>query len=448
MMPTKEKNKEVIKHSAAIQITNNITLLQRKAWNVLLYNAYYKLPTQDTHTINVRDLMEILGFNSQNDDYLKEALEALVGCRVKWNLLDKDGKWEWEVTTLLAGARIKNGVCTYAYNPMLRERLYKPNMYARISLALQNRFDSKHTLTLWELCTDYLDKSRGYGETPWIDLTNFRELMGLTGNMYPDFKIFNRSVIKPAVKEINEVSDFTVTVEYKRQSRKVVSVKFKVRQVQQLPKVSNKQGTLFPDREDMPPVVQELIGIGLVRHEALKIWNQGFDFVDPDKRPEGIDFDTYLREKIHLLNSQPEGRVESETAWLIDAIKNNYSHPKFAQQQQKQAREERQEKIRELKRQKEEIEKAYEETCERAFQEIAQNHPTKVHDAIQEALIENPPFQRFYDASKSFTDQSMVIQAMARAKLREKFTDMFRAIDGEHKGKLSEIDQQITQLQG
>ena len=31
---------EVIKHSAAIQIQNNITLLQRRAWNVLLANAY------------------------------------------------------------------------------------------------------------------------------------------------------------------------------------------------------------------------------------------------------------------------------------------------------------------------------------------------------------------------------------------------------------------------
>jgi len=31
---------EVIKHSAAIQIENNITLLQRRAWNVLLYHAY------------------------------------------------------------------------------------------------------------------------------------------------------------------------------------------------------------------------------------------------------------------------------------------------------------------------------------------------------------------------------------------------------------------------
>ena len=34
----KESRQELIKHSAAIQIENNLTLLQRCTWNVLLYN--------------------------------------------------------------------------------------------------------------------------------------------------------------------------------------------------------------------------------------------------------------------------------------------------------------------------------------------------------------------------------------------------------------------------
>jgi len=103
---------EVVKHSAAIQIQNNITLLQRRAWNVLLANAYDELPTQETHQVKVAELMEKLEFSSKNDEYLKGALKALVGYKVEWNVLDKDNKWEWGVTTLLAEARIKDGVCT------------------------------------------------------------------------------------------------------------------------------------------------------------------------------------------------------------------------------------------------------------------------------------------------------------------------------------------------
>ena len=73
--------REVIKHSAAIYIENNITLLQRRAWNVLLAYAYDDLLMKEEHAIKVRDLMRILEFDSKNEEYLKEALEALVTCK-------------------------------------------------------------------------------------------------------------------------------------------------------------------------------------------------------------------------------------------------------------------------------------------------------------------------------------------------------------------------------
>ena len=155
-----QSRKEVIKHSAAVQIQNNITLLQRRAWNVLLANAYDELPTEEEHRIAIRDLVKVLEYGGHNDAYLKEALEALVSCKVKWNILDKDNQWEWGVMTLLAQARIKKGVCIYAYSPELRRRLHNPAMYARISLSMQNKFGSKYAQALWELCVDYLGTAR------------------------------------------------------------------------------------------------------------------------------------------------------------------------------------------------------------------------------------------------------------------------------------------------
>jgi hypothetical protein len=174
--------RDVIKHSAAIHIQNNITLLQRRAWNVLLANAYDELPNEDIvrHRMLVRELMNILEFESNNMDYLKEALGALVSCRVEWNLLGK-AKEEWKATTLLAEVGIErlseNGpyICTYAYGPTLRERLFNPRMYARISLSMQNKFDSKYAQALWELCTDYLDEARNYGETPFLDVEDVKK---------------------------------------------------------------------------------------------------------------------------------------------------------------------------------------------------------------------------------------------------------------------------------
>ena len=104
---------EVIKASPAIQIQSKISLLQRRAWNVLLANAYNELPHIDIHRVSVAELARKLGFNSHNENYLKEILEALVDCTVKWNLLDKDKKEEWGVASLLAEVRIHDGICFY-----------------------------------------------------------------------------------------------------------------------------------------------------------------------------------------------------------------------------------------------------------------------------------------------------------------------------------------------
>jgi len=79
--PKRETKQEVIKHSAAIQIQNSITLLQRRAWNVLLAHAYDELEIEEEHYMRVQHLMQMLEFHSKNEDYLREALEALV---VNW----------------------------------------------------------------------------------------------------------------------------------------------------------------------------------------------------------------------------------------------------------------------------------------------------------------------------------------------------------------------------
>jgi hypothetical protein len=230
-MPTQpiklsRRRKEVMKHSSAVQITNSITLLQRRAWNILLAKAYDDLDNADRHQIRVRELVEMLDYKSNDDSHLKDALEKLTTTAVKWNILSKDKSLEWGVFPLLSGAVIRQGVLTYAFSPLLKERLYNPRMYARISLSLQNRFQSKHALALYELCVDYFDLSRNYGETPFIPISEFRELMGVGDEEYPSFARLNDKVIKRAVQEINELSDLMVDVRMQRTNRKIDELKF------------------------------------------------------------------------------------------------------------------------------------------------------------------------------------------------------------------------------
>ena len=73
---------EVIKASPAIQIQSKITHLQRRAWNVLLANAYNELPNTDIHRVSVVELARKLGCqrNASNDsEHLKETIRGTRG---------------------------------------------------------------------------------------------------------------------------------------------------------------------------------------------------------------------------------------------------------------------------------------------------------------------------------------------------------------------------------
>jgi hypothetical protein len=440
---------EVVKHSAAIQIQNSITLLQRRAWNVLLANAYDELPTQETHRVKVMDLMEKLEFDSKNDEYLKKTLRDLVGCKVEWNVLSKDNKWEWGVTTLLAEARISEGVCTYAYGPMLRERLHNPNIYARISLSMQNKFDSKHALALWELCLDYLDKGQNYGETPFIPLVRFRKLMGITDEMYPQFKLLNHWVIKEPLAEINSVTDFQVDVEYHRNGRKVEAVRFKLRRVLQIPTQSAKQEMLFSNLEEMmPAVVKALKDAGLSMQDAWEIWQKGFTYVESDRRPPAeIDFETYIQEKVHLLNHQQAGRVKSRTGFLLNAIKKNYANAEFEEARRAQASRKKMQECMALEKLKEQLEREHEAQWMALCKQILQEVPAFVEEIVQHLGTEAPYLQTRYDKARSATEnyqQSGFFAAHVHAKIRERYPDRFTPIDLKYTQSIVEIDRQLA----
>jgi len=317
---------EFIKASPAIQIQGNITHLQRRAWNVLLANAYDELPNKEMHRVSVVELAEKLGFNSRNQEHLKDMLKALTECIVEWNTLGKDQKQVWGVASLLASAEIEKGICTYAFAPHLRLKLYNPRVYAKLNLRLQNRFSDRHALILWELCFDYFDAARDAGETPFIPLAKFRELMGVVDDVYPAFKTLNQCVIKPAVKEINELTNFFVEVEQKRDGRRIGFLKFRISRLKVLPAAEPTQESLFPDIEDLPALANILVEAGVARREAQKIAHQEWKAVDVDVlMADYRDFEAYVQEKIGLAK-QATG-VKNLGGFIVKAIRENYQDP-------------------------------------------------------------------------------------------------------------------------
>ena len=333
------KINEVIKASPAIQIQSRISLLQRRAWNVLLANAYNELPDKDIHSVSMVELSAKLGFGDGNQEYLKEVLKSIVDCTVEWNLLNKDNKEVWGAASLLAFVEIEDGICCYQFPHPLRLKLYNPRVYAKLNLRLQNQFSSRYALILWEICFDYFDTERDQGETPFIPLETFKTLMGLEETDYPVFKVLNRDLIKPAIKEINDLTNYHVEVEQKRIGRRIGELKFRITRAKHIPI----QESLFPDIENLPVVAIELVQAEIDRKVALQIADKEWDFVTPEKLPSPgtyPDFLSYISEKIEM--SLDGASVKNRAGYIVEAIRENYQDPELQKQ-----REVRAEKVKE-----------------------------------------------------------------------------------------------------
>ncbi len=230
----KKKDLIVKKHVNAVHIRGELSLVQRKLANALLYHAYPDLPVKDEYQIGISYLCDLIGFDSNNLEPLKDALRGLNKVSIEWGVRGEAGLEVWGVSSMLANAQIdtKSGVCRYSYGGVLREKLYNPEIYATINLDIQRQFGSKYALALYENCVRY----REVGSTGWMALEVFRQLVGCDQQEhYNEFKRLNNQVIKPAVREVNETSDIEVTPEYKRQSRKVQAVRVKIADKRDLP---------------------------------------------------------------------------------------------------------------------------------------------------------------------------------------------------------------------
>ena len=395
-----ENINEVIKASPAIQIQGKMTHLQRRAWNVLLANAYNELPTAEIHSVSVAELSAKLGFDSKNEEYLKEALRALRNCEVQWNILGKDKKQEWGVAGLLAEAKIKNGICSYAFAPTLRHKLHNPRIYSKLNLRLQNEFKGQYALILWEVCFDYFDTDRGEGETPFIPIETFRELLGIESNEYPLFPELNRTVLKPAIKEINALTNYHVEVEQKRIGRKVAELKFRITRVKQLPV----QESLYPDIENLPPVAIELIQAHVDRKMARRIAQKAWEFVNPTKLPPPDaypDFMGYVAEKIEMSFSAPD--VKNRGGYVIEAIRENYQDERVRKEREERAERAKQKAL-------EDLEETFSLKRKNIVRQAIQADPMLIEKAAERVTLIHPRrrLEEYDTAIEAYQESSMV----------------------------------------
>ncbi len=361
------RRETVKKNVAAIHISGKLSLLQRKLSNVLLLNAYDTMTTAQSHTIDARTLATIVGYNSNDFDTLRASLRALAETVAEWDMLDEKGRQEWGVSSLLSFAKLKNGVCEYAYSPALAQKLHDPKIYALINVHIQRNFSSGHGLALYENCYRFV-RTRSTG---WWSLETFRKLMGVDGSSYYEsFKHLNAKIIKPAVAEVNKSSDIIITPEFQKKGRSVSDIRFLIK--------SNPQMAMFQidDSDGMR---------NLATYKALRGQGVSDRLARQWITEHGED---YVKQKLSLMGEQ--GQVKSSVGYLSAALRDDYQPQKPVAKPESSPEAREAARLRDLDRAKEEADYAARQ-AERAGR-------ARRLDLVEELVSRRNPTQR--DADK------------------------------------------------
>jgi len=303
-----EKQDQIVTKSvSAIHIGARLSLTQRKLVNALLYHAYDTLLIDDTHTIPIPLLMEIIGFESRNQAHLKKAIRGLTETSIEWDMMDDDGSSVWEVATLLSYARIQDGKCTYRYDKSLAEKLHDPSVFAKINLSVVRDIRSAHTLALYENCFRYV----GIGRTPKWGIEVFRRLMAVEGlASYQQFKVLKRDLIVPSMKEINTLSNINVELLTEKKGRTIATVQFLVKRNPQMALMGIEEDDEISSSAAYKPLIEAGFNKAVVRAWVLEYG------------------ENYLLDKLGLVTRlAAKGKIKSSKAgFLKAAIEQDYQN--------------------------------------------------------------------------------------------------------------------------
>lgn len=339
---------ELKKHAATIHCSNTLSLLQRKISNALLYHSYKELLSKEEHEITIKQLCKLISYSGNNHAAIKDALKGLISTVIEWNVVnDTTGVEDWTASSMLASVSLQGPLCYFAYSPRMKQLLHSPSMFGKINLYIQSRFKSSYGLALYENCIRY----RGLPYTKWFEMETFRKLMGVPTDNYTIFRDFKRRVLDKSIEEVNTYSDLLVDVEFLREKRQVVKIRFALKERPKKTRLGTKLDEEGNETSTSNLRTQMVDQFGLSPKQAEAILDQ-YD-------------DQFIMDKIAVIEaskSYQSGKIKNCAAYFRSALKNDYQKSKASQDYVKQKKMEENQihyNLKELKRISETIEESY-----------------------------------------------------------------------------------------
>lgn len=217
--------------------SSKITVLARKAYNVLLYIAQEQGIEQDVFRAPLQSILRGVDFNSNAREIVKQHLRAMVSTTVEWQSPTAGEGEAWNVAGLLAHAKVfkeggENWV-EWSFAPNIKRELLEPQRFARLRLDVISQLRRHSGVVLYEICARYRDIGLTARQPwPW-----WRPV--LTGSpdtedsVKQEYRFFKRDVLKLAIAEVNAVTDLDVELIEHKAGRFIADIQFRVAKKQQ-----------------------------------------------------------------------------------------------------------------------------------------------------------------------------------------------------------------------
>jgi len=329
-MPAKKDNVSLKKPSATIEISGDLSLIQRKFYNAFLFVAKKSLeqdPERRKFAVSLASLKEFFGIKTRNNERLKSSIRGLMRTIVEYNYLNKEKNMIFDrMATLLSEVKIgvksngKDGVIEFLLPDMIRESLIREDIiYANIDLLIIKALKSKYAVMLYELCKDY-EKA----EIPELTIEEFRKLFGIE-NKHKRMSDLKKRVLEPAVSEINSNPKVPFFVEYELISKTVMNeythIKFHVK-----PKPAELKDNIIGDKKVLEAEVKEnsevkdLLALIPPEHRRkTKVVSLVLGSVETKGKE-------YTKAQIEYINEKyKSGKIKNYVAYLKNAIEKDYA---------------------------------------------------------------------------------------------------------------------------
>ena len=217
--------------------SSKITVLARKAYNVLLYLAQEQGIDHEVYRAPLQSVLRGIDFNSHAREIVKQHLRAMVSTTVEWQSPTSGEGEAWNVAGLLAHAKLykqsgENWV-EWSFAPNIKHELLEPQRFARLRLDVISQLRRHAGVVLYEICSRYRDVGLTARQPwPW-----WRPV--LTGSpdsedsVKQEYRFFKRDTLKLAIAEVNAVTDLDVELIEHRAGRFIADIQFRISKKQQ-----------------------------------------------------------------------------------------------------------------------------------------------------------------------------------------------------------------------